>query len=270
MLEIETSLREFSAVSTVINKSGSAEFAAQLLDFVNSFVQVDHCTVSSYQKSKGVCTLFTQGAVPQDHAKILAKKYELEYFRDPNFSILQNPGRQTEEVIRLDLDKISDDDYISYFYTQAGIVDKVSTIVSIGKTRILSCFYRISPTPAYDQRAWQILNRLLPVVSELIINHYRLLQGISETGSANKLPLPINQFIHAVISREIGPVSHLTLRERDICERTLLGKTAKEIAADLHIAESTVITHRKRSYNKLGIGTHKELFTLFLGYGDED
>jgi DNA-binding CsgD family transcriptional regulator len=54
----------------------------------------------------------------------------------------------------------------------------------------------------------------------------------------------------------------LTRRETEIARRMLLGDSAKETGARLHIAEGTVRIHRKNIYRKLNIGSLAELFAL--------
>jgi DNA-binding CsgD family transcriptional regulator len=56
----------------------------------------------------------------------------------------------------------------------------------------------------------------------------------------------------------------LTPREREVCERILLGYTSIGIGLDLNIALSSVLTYRKRAYEKLGIAAQNELFALCL------
>ena len=71
--------------------------------------------------------------------------------------------------------------------------------------------------------------------------------------------------VHTVISKKIAPFDRLTERERDVCERILLGYTSIGIGLDLNIAPSSVVTYRRRAYEKLGIATQNELFALCLG-----
>jgi DNA-binding CsgD family transcriptional regulator len=52
----------------------------------------------------------------------------------------------------------------------------------------------------------------------------------------------------------------LTSRELDVCARSLLGMTAEGIALDLNIKPSSVITYRKRAYERLHISSRYELF----------
>jgi DNA-binding CsgD family transcriptional regulator len=56
----------------------------------------------------------------------------------------------------------------------------------------------------------------------------------------------------------------LSPREREIAQLLLRGHSGLSIGAQLGISGTTVKTHRKNLYAKLGIATHYELFSLFL------
>lgn len=57
---------------------------------------------------------------------------------------------------------------------------------------------------------------------------------------------------------QMGP-SALSTREREVLQLLAEGKTSKDIAATLHVALSTVETHRRQLMTKLGIHTVAEL-----------
>jgi DNA-binding CsgD family transcriptional regulator len=54
----------------------------------------------------------------------------------------------------------------------------------------------------------------------------------------------------------------LTARELDVAVRALYGLTAEGTALDLAIKTSSVITYRKRAYERLGISSLNELFRM--------
>jgi DNA-binding CsgD family transcriptional regulator len=56
----------------------------------------------------------------------------------------------------------------------------------------------------------------------------------------------------------------LSSREREVMQLVLRGHTSESIGHNLGISTTTVKTHRKRSYAKLGISSQSELFSLFL------
>jgi len=58
--------------------------------------------------------------------------------------------------------------------------------------------------------------------------------------------------------------SVLSPREREVAQLLLRGHSSASIGAQLEISGTTVKTHRKNLYAKLGIATQYELFSLFL------
>jgi DNA-binding CsgD family transcriptional regulator len=66
-------------------------------------------------------------------------------------------------------------------------------------------------------------------------------------------------------AREIRLFGTLTARERETAELMLQGFSYTEIAKKLNIAPSTVISHRKTLYGKLGIDSKRELFEWARG-----
>jgi DNA-binding CsgD family transcriptional regulator len=57
----------------------------------------------------------------------------------------------------------------------------------------------------------------------------------------------------------------LTPRERELAQLLLRGHSSASISLRMGISTTTVKTHRKNLYSKLGIATQCELFSLFLG-----
>ena len=56
----------------------------------------------------------------------------------------------------------------------------------------------------------------------------------------------------------------LPRRELEVCARILYGISSEGIALELGISEQTVITYRKRTYERLGIATSRELLLWYL------
>ena len=51
----------------------------------------------------------------------------------------------------------------------------------------------------------------------------------------------------------------MTLRELQVAARVKAGMSARQIAAQLGIAETTVITHRSSAYARMGVANLREL-----------
>jgi len=64
------------------------------------------------------------------------------------------------------------------------------------------------------------------------------------------------------IEQRLGSIfGCLTGRERAVCARTMVGMTAEAIALDLGISAASVLTYRRRAYERYRI-THSNQFFL--------
>jgi DNA-binding NarL/FixJ family response regulator len=66
------------------------------------------------------------------------------------------------------------------------------------------------------------------------------------------------------IQKCIRSAADLSRREGEVCARLLYGYSHCGIALDLGIGKHTVMTYRKRSYQRLGIGSPRELLMWYL------
>ena len=62
----------------------------------------------------------------------------------------------------------------------------------------------------------------------------------------------------------IVATSALPRREAEVSARILYGLSSVGIALDLSVSEETVKTYRKRAYQRLAIGSERELLTWYL------
>ncbi len=58
--------------------------------------------------------------------------------------------------------------------------------------------------------------------------------------------------------------TNLSKREGEVCARILYGLSSCGIALDLGIGKESVMTYRKRAYQRLGIGSQRELLMWYL------
>jgi DNA-binding CsgD family transcriptional regulator len=86
--------------------------------------------------------------------------------------------------------------------------------------------------------------------------------GTGEVVSKMEEPLSSLQTIESCLADCTG----LPLRERQVCARILYGLSSAGIGVDLALRESTVKTYRKRAYDRLRIGSERELITWYLRF----
>ena len=242
---------------------GTPVFESCLLKLLNKVTPVDHCVVFTFGEG-GTGHLFTHGRMRVEEAQQLADDYVRNFHeQDPNFSQLSGATRGCEDcLIPLAADADVDAAYQNHFFDRHDLIDKASTIGKLEQGSVYCNFYRMGRSGPYSDKDWQLLESILPLITTLISTHYRILQ----LSPADKQEQYRNarSLVHNIISKNVSPFSQLTPREREVCERILLGYTSVGIGLDLNIAQSSVVTYRRRAYEKLDISTQNELFTLCL------
>ena len=263
---------EISDVSDIVKSIGANNFPEKILTFIQDYVGIDHCTAIWIGPVVTEPALFfTHGLTqPPDEAEKVAQKYVERFRQDPNYlSVMGTTSRQEGTLLPFPRHKIDDPSYVKYFYTEVGVVDKVSTVTSVEGYKILTNFYRLAPSPEFDENERTVLREILPLIAGLIGNHFLIsvfpnqqeVEGkqLSKPNSANAV-----QDVKLLIDNVEEPFSTLSVRERQICEGIVLGQSTENLADTLDISQSTVITYRRRAYGKLGVYSANELLRLLL------
>ena len=101
-------------------------------------------------------------------------------------------------------------------------------------------------------------SRLQPATALLMAiaaKHLALMEK-SETQSR----APSQNLISTLLS---GHAPELSAREVEVCAELLLGLTTKDVARRSDLGVSTIVTYKKRAFQKLGIATRRELVLLY-------
>jgi DNA-binding CsgD family transcriptional regulator len=93
-------------------------------------------------------------------------------------------------------------------------------------------------------------------LSAIVDLHHKLVSRLSTEGE----PLSDLKTIEECLSRSTS----LPPREVEVCARILIGVSSAGIAVDLNLCEGTVKTYRKRAYQRLSIGSERELIGWYL------
>ncbi len=138
-------------------------------------------------------------------------------------------------------------------YARHGIRERVSLALDEGAAGVLALnLYRHESQRAFADRDLALLADIgLPLMAAVRV-HVRLAAGAIDDDAEPPHPL-------AVLPR----------RERQVCDRLLLGWTHDGVAADLAISATTVRTYRDRAFERLGIRHRNELFALALAWAGQ-
>jgi DNA-binding CsgD family transcriptional regulator len=253
------------AITEVAQAVGRPVFDQKLFELLNRILHIDHCVVFTYSEREGPGHLFTRSRMPPEEAEELARDYVTKYYeRDPHFAQACGPRSTSEaEPIRPSFSDEYDSEYRDHFFTRHGLIDKISTVGHVDEGNVYCNFYRMGDSGRYSRRDEKLLRSVLPLITSLISSHFTI-ASVTGTGAAQRDGNVARSLVHSVISRGVEPFDRLTPREAEICERILVGYTSNGISLDLGIAISSVNTYRRRAYERLGIATQNELFSMCL------
>lgn len=257
----------FAAIARLTRAVGEPIFEGRLIEFLSTVVPVDHCAIFTYSDSGEAGHLFTHSRMPRDAAEQLARAYVERYHaEDPNYpDIQQLKNTRYRTLERRGTSQEYDPDYKKHFFDSSGLIDKAAAVGKVEDGKVYCNFYRLAGSSTYSDEEWDALSAIMPIATALVAKHYELSKArghvFQDNGSENIVRKCI---VHNIVSHDVDAFSVLTEREKQVCERILLGYTTHGIGLDLEIAPTSVATYRKRAYAKLNIASQNELFSLCL------
>ena len=253
------------SIERALNSVGSDDFHIEWMEALKGFFEFDHFSILYYSKQEGSRILLSHGGYGDDMYDKIASEYERECSRDPHFRrMLATSPFANSQAIHIPLSNFSDREYVHYFYNRLNIIDKCSLIYAVGTGRLLTGFYRFSPSSLFTRKDWKIVEEIGPIFNRVAVLHFQLTGALPQLTKVDRDKTDLPGVIHTSMNKHRKQFKDLSERERDICEFILLGFKTDDIAAELNIAKSSVTTYRKRAYAKLGISSQKELFHILL------
>lgn len=232
-----------AALLSLLDTLGEDDFLDRFLDWINAALGADQCMLFFCTADKTVSTLLYKDFAKDESARALAHSYisERRYMQDPNFALLKQCAPGQLHVLHLDhLGTEMGPNYRRRFFDEPGFRDKLSIIRGHASGNFYLNLYRragsfgeVFEHPEDESSAARLL-------STLIVKHYQ-----------------INQKMLAQ-----GPLAFLSHREQQVCQAVLQGKKNELIADELGVTLNSVVTYRKRAYEKLGISSRAQLFAL--------
>ncbi|WP_425052477.1 helix-turn-helix transcriptional regulator [Psychromarinibacter sp. S121] len=221
-------------IDACLAQLGTERFPQAFCDLVEA-MEVDQIMVFSLRADHASCLLsrhFRHAAL----AEKLATQYLDRWFlKDPLLADLLAAAPGTVAVRRLeDVQADMDAVYRRIFFDEPGLTAKTTLLAAGDSLRLFVSLYRSKRGP--DGPAPDLAR----LVGRLALLHF---EKAADTG------IP-------------PPLAVLSTREQAVCLGILAGQKAESIAADLGVAPSTVVTYRKRAYEKLGLTSRAGLFAI--------
>jgi DNA-binding CsgD family transcriptional regulator len=208
-------------------------FAACFLDLAE-WIRADQLMVFDLAGAAPAC-LLSRNFGQRRLGGLLASRYvEDGYRRDPLLPALAAVPEGEIRLCRMaDFEQEMAPDYRAAFFHRPGLAGKTALLAAGRKRRLIINFYHVRMPEAED-------DDLLRLAARLLLIHFDV---PGDAGYA-------------------APLTGLSARERAVCLGILGGRKAEAIAADIGVSPATVVTYRRRAYEKLGINARAELFAL--------
>lgn len=225
-----------------IETLGTRDFFDPLFRLIEGLLAVDQCMIFMLDSQSRMSCLLSRNFSQENIATPLAKSYiQAGYQSDPNLQILA--GLSSGDTRTLHLAQMMDSMSAAYreqFFSNPGLSDKVSIMRCDRTNRYYINLYRGVDRCSFSDDGFFVDPVEGRLISSVIAQHYNLNDSL----------------------REEGPLAFLSDRERQVCRGILAGKKTEAVAADLSLAASSVVTYRRRAYQKLGITSRAALFEL--------
>lgn len=227
------------AISECVPLVGIDGFTERFLEVV-TLTGADQATAFSYQETKASC-LMSRNFRSEERSETLASVYVEDWYReDPLFRRCLAIDGDACCVERLeDLLPSYGPQYYRLFFGDEGWRTKVAILVVQGSLRMALNLY-FGPPNRHRQAFDPVEAGTFRLIGRTLATHFLRL-------NAPGFPLPL-----AVLSE----------RERQVCVGMLAGKKAEIIAQEIGVGPSSVVTYRQRAYQKLGISSRGQLFSI--------
>jgi DNA-binding CsgD family transcriptional regulator len=243
-------------LSEAVEALGEPAFPDRLFALAAQYTHADLCSAFAVHGEDRLDFLFARGTDMPDpeFPEAASKGYARTFWKfDPVFRRTISTGREPTNVIRQPWTAIPKSEYRAFCYERPGIVERISIATSDTVNVLLFNLYRTRRSGPFSARDFTTARGLSSVFAAALSKH----MTIAVLG-AQLRPAPNN-----IAARLRSRYPTLSDRESETCSALLIGRSAKEAARICGIKASTLVTYRKRAFQKLQIATTGELVRLY-------
>jgi DNA-binding CsgD family transcriptional regulator len=229
-------------------------------DIVGSLGTVDFVsTLHEAAQKLGICDVFgftfspatPPAALVARHAERAQRYSRFYHHLDPMLQHLDRKTAAAETILtcRVGAKQIANSSYRDECFEKVNVAEKLCYVRLIGGNWTVLNLYRRRGDRDPDMDVWAVFARItLP----LMVKHAGIVKQSVALSSTSKIEQSLR-------SRFPG----LTDREIYVCARTIAGATAQMIADELKISKATVLTYRRRAYERLNVSVASQLVNYF-------
>lgn len=238
------------AYEALVEAAGSPAFGDVLLQIADAHAGVDEVFGYCCDGEGAPVPIAFSGRVGSAQTRVSLYAERFHAFDPLMRERLVEDNNGPTHAYRIAAGDIPNSQYRRECFDTGRLAEKVSFARWRAGRRFILSFYRASGRPAVSPEALASLaDMTLPLLRK------QLELASDESG----LPL-----LERLLRRMERIYPEMTLREREVCARTLIGMTAEAIGLDLDIKPSTVLTYRRRAYERFGICNANQLMARLL------
>ncbi len=232
--------------------------AHAVLDLVYPHVAMSNCSIMAFEADRNPRPISVYSRIDEHRMFHCASNYARHLHQHDRIqlhlkSILpqQEVGHVT--VHRQTLTQIIDAELRRLYNDTLGVVDSIAiSIKTAHREWVTAHLCRHREQGPFAPEDIETILQLAPLIATSLSRHCRL-----EADGGSDYQTTVGDGIDELCSQ-------LTQRERQVILRILDGATVEQIADELGLKPTTVITYRSRAYDKLGIRSRRELFSTVL------
>ncbi|WP_322014764.1 helix-turn-helix transcriptional regulator [Paraburkholderia sp. J12] len=254
-------LSRVTSLVSAIGRDDANALAAEVLNMLGPAASVSQCTVFAYEFGNRPRTVSVAdhrgGRFLRDVADTYARLF---YALDGNQQVVagtaaDKPGSSLVLHWQTSAD-IAHEGYRETCYATPNVSDRLSLLLQPAADIWLSVnLYRERDAGNFRPGEIELVESLAPLIGEASRHHYAL-HGQSQMGIPQMM-----------LARLRSQCPALSKRELDVLRGVLEGHSAVEIAEQMGIKPTSVVTYQKRAYQRLGISSQRQLFALCLSAG---
>ncbi len=229
------------AIADCLPTIGTAAFTDKFMHTV-ILTGAGQATAFAYKNDKASC-LISRNFLTEEMSGTLAAVYVDGWFREDPLYVRTMAMADGDCVVeRLEgLIPFLSAQYFTTFFGEAGWRTKIAILAVQDSLRMVLNLYFGGDDAGLDAEPFDTGQaRLYRLIGKMLATHFLRL-------NAPGFPLPL-----AVLSE----------RERQVCIGMLAGKKAEMIAEEIGVGPSSVVTYRQRAYQKLGVSSRGQLFSI--------
>lgn len=257
MLSVQDSEFGGSIAHSLVSAIGRSDFGERVLQGLQSTLRPDLISMFLYDAERPTLLGHRTRTGRFDEQKAI-RSYMSRYFReDPASELIANDASASgSTALYMTRAEVANLSYRRQCYEEAHIADRFTVIGRISTNEAVSInLYRDERSGPMDDACLAQALSLASLLCASVVRHCELTVARDARDPQRILLQLIERF------------PTLTMREAQCAADGIAGRTAEESAIKYAIKASSVVTHRKRAYQRLDVAGLRELTSLYFAEG---